>query len=110
MATECVRIKKIAAVDAGILKMACMKVASLKGFSLKDTSSDQTKLKFATGLSFFSWGETIEIDIQSNHDSLQLEVRSRCALSTQLDDGGKNEQNVDKILYLISTEAGMPLG
>ncbi len=87
-----------------------MKIASLKGFSLKGSNPDQTKLKFKTGLSFFSWGETIDIDIKNVQDRVQLEVRSRCALSTQVHDGGKNEQNVDKILYLISTEVGMPLG
>ncbi|MBK8205505.1 MAG: hypothetical protein IPK87_01805 [Planctomycetes bacterium] len=50
--------------------------------------------KLGTGMSFWSWGETVIVEPQPDNT---VRVHSSCALVTQFLDFGRNRRNVEKL-------------
>ena len=73
-------------------------------FSKSEIQETDEGLLVRTGVSWKSWGETIQIVIVSSgeHQNI-IEIKSKPALGTTLVDYGKNAKNISKIIELIES-------
>ena len=56
----------------------------------------------SASINFASWGEKIDLHMfPYNEQQTMVEIKSECAMPTQLFDMGKNKENVEKILGYI---------
>lgn len=71
-------------------------------FNREDPYQNGARFVFNSGMNFASWGETIYITVLPvGPRSTSIEVRSECALPTQIIDYGKNASNVRDIFKQI---------
>lgn len=70
---------------------------ALKQLGWSISRDEEDYIRASTTLSFWSWGERIEIEL----DDQSVQITSKCALATQCVDWGKNKSNVKKLVKAI---------
>jgi hypothetical protein len=70
------------------------------GFKIKECKEDS--IKATSGISLFSWGESIEISIRPEYEGVRVEVSS--VPVAQLFDWGKSRENISKIFSNLEAE------
>lgn len=63
---------------------------------------DPARIVAAAGVSLWSWGETVSIDVLPDHT---LAITSKCVLPTQCLDWGKNRRNVEQLVAKLQAQA-----
>ncbi len=66
----------------------------------KVASMDASTIKASTGVSIWSWGETVVVQVQTSGGVTYLNVQSKSGWA--LVDWGKNQENVNKFLTHLS--------
>lgn len=61
---------------------------------------DASMIKASTGVSIWSWGETVVVQVQTSGGVTYLNVQSKSLMA--LVDWGKNQENVNKFLSNLS--------
>jgi hypothetical protein len=79
--------------SAGELMDAIDEALGLLGWSGSQT--DRWSFSANTGVSLWSWGERVEIDVGRDG---RLLIRSECCMPTQCIDWGRNRSNVERFL------------
>jgi hypothetical protein len=77
-------------------------VAEVSRFRADELSASYARLR--CGLNWWSFGERIEIHLNSMDDSALVDVSSCCSSPTQLEDWGKNAKNVRRVFEAIETQ------
>jgi len=57
-------------------------------------------------LSFWSFGETIEVNLAVIDDALMIDVQSHCSMAMQIEDHGKNRKNVRRLFEALEAQLG----
>ncbi len=73
--------------------------AALAELHWSGSQSGRWRFTASTGVSFWSWGEGVTIDLDPEDG--ELFVRSQCSFPTQCFDWGRNHNNVRKLLDAI---------
>ena len=84
------------------------KLRNIKGFTFKGETPDGNggvNFQLSCDINFFSWGEKIDIHMSPyGEQQTNIEIKSECALPTQIIDMGKNKDNVNNIFrYLLES-------
>jgi rubrerythrin len=77
-------------------------------FRVIEVGSGYARLR--CGLSWWSWGESVEVHASGVNGALVVEVHSSCILPTQVEDMGKNRQNVQRLFEALEVGMGAPTG
>ena len=72
----------------------------------KQTSGEPKDLSFTVRFSAWSFGERIDVHLSQVDGRTMLDVESRCRWPFQIEDYGKNQQNVRRLLSAIDTALG----
>ena len=84
-----------------VFKAVIEAVGNLKGFKVKDNDEYMGRVVVKAGISAFSWGETVPVQISSisdNETSVSLTSGETMGWATSGYDFGKNQRNIEKIL------------
>ena len=78
---------------------------AIQGFTIVSELVDGrggVNFHMSASINFASWGEKIDLHMfPYNEQQTMVEIKSECAMPTQLFDMGKNKENVEKILGYI---------
>ena len=72
----------------------------------KIVESDEHSLTLRTPLSFWSFGERVEVSLARIDEMALIDVTSTSIYKTQLADWGKNQRNVSRLFFEIGTLLG----
>lgn len=73
------------------------KITSDKVFSRMKFTKNQNSIKLKTGVSWRSWGETINVRVAESTDDFHYEITSSPRLKMTIIDYGKNFENIKKL-------------
>jgi hypothetical protein len=68
---------------------------ALKNMGAEILEQNPFSISAKTGMSFRSFGETIQVDIKTLEIGCQINIDSRCSMPSTLVDWGKNQHNID---------------
>ena len=78
---------------------------AIQGFTIVSELADGrggVNFHMSASINFASWGEKIDLHMfPYNEQQTMVEIKSECAMPTQLFDMGKNKENVEKIMGYI---------
>lgn len=69
---------------------------ALKNMGAEILEQNPFSISAKTGMSFRSFGETIQVDIKTLEIGCQINIDSRCSMPSTLVDWGKNQNNIDE--------------
>lgn len=72
------------------------------GFTVRD--ADERSARIDSGLNFASFGEVIEVHVAPIDDGVTIDIASHCRLLTQIEDWGRNAQNVRRLFEHIERQ------
>lgn len=78
------------------LKSKIISALESSGFQTITYHEKENRITANTSISFKSWGEIIEIQLQENKSNPQIVFKSICAFPFQIYDWGKNKRNFNK--------------
>lgn len=80
----------------------CQALAAIKGFNEKWKSDVDRKVFMSTGISFFSWGEKIVVQVSEYGECAQVQIQS----SSKFGIAGflNHQENIDKIYAALYPE------
>lgn len=110
MAAEYLKILKFHSTRRDVVRNHLKDVSQELGFKLiSETNEDTnnlTRIVYSSPISWFSWGEVVALEVSSSDgDNVEVEIRSRCKLITQIIDWGKNRKNVTRLVGLVKTRS-----
>ena len=76
-------------------------LTELNGGTIIAADADTGGIEARTGISWQSFGEVVEVEIEPGVEGTRLRVRSAPRLKTTLVDYGKNRQNVDRVMRAV---------
>lgn len=78
------------------LKTSIILALESSGFKNITYNKKENKIAANTSISFLSWGEIVEIQLEENTSDTQIVFKSICAFPFQIYDWGKNKRNFKK--------------
>lgn len=78
------------------LKNKIISALASSGFQTITYHEKENRITANTSISFKSWGEIVEIQLQENKTNPEIVFKSVCAFPFQIYDWGKNEHNFNK--------------
>ncbi|MDO3687249.1 DUF1499 domain-containing protein [Micromonospora sp. C28ISP2-4] len=63
---------------------------------------DETTVEARTGVSFKSWGETVDATVTAVESGSRVAITSRSRLQTTLVDYGQNRENVEQVVRRLN--------
>ena len=88
-------------VSADDLSKRIIQSMKLCGFKSIEGDSSQNIFCAMTGISMFSFGENIQVDVQEVNGKAQVSIDSKCSLIFQLHDWGKNKRNCKNFIKYL---------
>ncbi|MBA5792630.1 hypothetical protein H1R17_01170 [Flavobacterium sp. xlx-214] len=78
------------------LKSKIISALESSGFQTITYHEKENRITANTSVSFKSWGEIVEIQLEENKSNPQIVFKSICAFPFQIYDWGKNKRNFNK--------------